>query len=97
MGTLRRAFLFNENNSLLLLSRSKQTLHALTTQVAKDISVELSKEGSIDENQVVLKQQLKVIRVNSTLNNSEPKILLKLCETLGLKHESKSFYTVEMI
>ena len=44
-----------------------------------------------------VKSELNVIKVNSTLNNSESKILMKLCETLGLKEESKSFYTVEMI
>ena len=29
--------------------------------------------------------ELKVIRVNSTMNNSEPKIQMKFCEALGLK------------
>jgi hypothetical protein len=33
MQTLSRAFLQHENNSLLLLARSKQTLNALTSQV----------------------------------------------------------------
>lgn len=33
MQTLTRAFLHHENNSLLLLARSKQTLNALTSQV----------------------------------------------------------------
>ena len=33
MQTLSRAFLQHENNSLLLLARTKQTLNALTSQV----------------------------------------------------------------
>ena len=37
MDMLKRAYTQNENNSLLLLARSKQTLHALTSQVEKDI------------------------------------------------------------
>ena len=32
------------------------------------------------------KNQLKVIRVNAILSNSEAKILMKLSDSLGLKH-----------
>ena len=41
--------------------------------------------------------ELKVIRVNSILSNSEAKILLKLCESLQLKHVSQAFQTLEMM
>ena len=42
---LKRAYTQNENNSLLLLARSKQTLHALTTQVEKDIQEYMNKRN----------------------------------------------------
>ena len=41
-------------------------------------------------------RQLKIVRVNSILNNSESKILTKFCEALKLKASAKN-YTVEMI
>ncbi len=41
--------------------------------------------------------ELKVIRVNSILSNSEAKILLKLCESLNLKHVSQAFHSLEMV
>ena len=41
-------------------------------------------------------RQLKIVRVNSILNNSEAKILTKFCEALKLKANAKN-YTVEMI
>ena len=39
---------------------------------------------------------LRVVRVNSILNNSEAKILAKFCEALDMKSVSKN-YTIEMI
>jgi hypothetical protein len=77
MDMLKRAYTQDENNSLLLLARSKQTLHALTSQVEKDIIEYMQKENEEFE--------LKVIRVNATMNNSEPKIQMKFCEALGLR------------
>ena len=64
MDTLRRAFLGNEKNSLMVLARSKQTLHALMCQVENDIRKEIDDPDT----------NLRVIKVNSTLNNSENKI-----------------------
>ena len=55
-----RAFQKHENNSLMLLARSKQTVHSFLNQLEKVMP------------QV---QDLKVVRVNSILNNSEGKIL----------------------
>jgi len=46
MTTLTRAFINNENNSLLLLARSKQTIHALTQKVQHDIQAILREEQS---------------------------------------------------
>jgi Cdc6-like AAA superfamily ATPase len=43
------------------------------------------------------KSELKVIRVNSILSNSEAKILLKLCESLSLKQFSSAFHSLEMM
>ena len=42
------------------------------------------------------KKQLKIVRVNSILNNSEAKIMLKFCDALGMKQVQKN-YTIEMI
>lgn len=64
MDTLRRAFFGSENNMLMLLARSKQTLHALMSQVENDIRKEIEDPDT----------NLRVIKVNSTLNNSENKI-----------------------
>ena len=64
----------NENNSMLLLARSKQTLHSFISYATEEI------KGQIDGG-----ENLKVIRVNSILSNSETKILLRLCEALKLK------------
>ena len=60
----------------------------MTTQVQKDIILKIREANT--------KSEPKVIRVNTTLNKSESKILMKFCETLGLKEESKSFYSTEM-
>ena len=38
---------------------------------------------------------LKVIRVNSTMNNSEPKMQMKFCEALGLKDFDKQVTSSE--
>ena len=43
------------------------------------------------------KSELKVIRVNSIMSNSEAKILIKLCESLQLKQFSSAFQSLEMI
>ena len=61
----------------------------MTTQIQKDILARILKNND--------KAELKVINVNATLNNSEPKIVQKMCEVLGVKEQSKSFHTVEMI
>lgn len=41
MDTLRRAYQHSENNSLLLLSRTKQTLHAFISNIQSEISQEI--------------------------------------------------------
>jgi len=39
-----------------------------------------------------------VVRVNAILNNSEPKILQKFREALGMtSQQNKQFYTIEMV
>ena len=43
------------------------------------------------------KNQLKVIRVNAILSNSEAKILMKLSDSLGLKHAQQAFHSLEMV
>jgi len=77
MELLRRAFLYSENNSMLLLARSKQTMHSFISAVKEEIGEVLSKSEKVAE--------LKVIRVNSILSNSETKILLRLCDALKLR------------
>ena len=89
MKTLKRAFLKHDNNSLLLLARSKQTIHALTTKVQSDIQEILRKEHQ--------DQEFRVVTINCTLNNSEAKMVSKFCQILGLAGQQGEFYTVEMI
>ena len=67
MEMLKRAFLKHENNSMLLLARSKQTMHAFISAVQDEVKAMFEKELETIE--------LKVIRVNSILSNSETKIL----------------------
>jgi hypothetical protein len=89
MIVLKRAFVHNENNSLLLLSRTKQTLHSFISSVCEEIQSDIVK---LDKN-----SELRVVRVNSILSNSETKILTKLCESLKLKHAAKAFHSLEMV
>ncbi len=73
----------------MLLSRTKQTLHSFISSITTDV---LSQMKVWDP-----QNELKVIRVNSILSNSEAKILLKLCESLNLKHVSQAFHSLEMV
>ena len=82
MDTFKRAVYNSESASLLLHARSKQTLNALTLQVESDIRRQMGFEN-----------ELKVIRVNSTLNNSENKIQAKFIEALGLQKVEKGQMT----
>ncbi len=54
---IQLAFSHNENNSLLILARSKQIIHSLISRVIQD---EEHKRHQLD-------QTLKVVRVNTTL------------------------------
>jgi hypothetical protein len=69
MQMLKQAFLKHENNSMLLLARSKQTLHAFISAVQDECQKLFAQESEVDQ------LELKVIRVNSILSNSETKIL----------------------
>lgn len=83
---LMRAYHKQENNSLLLLSRSKQTIHGFLNQIEKRIALDTADQL----------KKLKVVRVNSILNNSEAKIMQKFCEALNFK-SGNTQYTIEMI
>ena len=72
---LMRAFHKHENNSLLLLSRSKQTIHGFLNQIEKRIALDTKDQT----------KKLKVVRVNSILNNTEAKIMQKFCSVLNYK------------
>ena len=76
MEMLKRAFLKHENNSMLLLARSKQTMHAFISAIQEEVRAMFDKEMQTIE--------LKVIRVNSILSNSETKILQRLSEALKI-------------
>lgn len=73
----------------MLLSRSKQIIHSFLNQMERSIEHETQKE-------VGSQKRLKVVRVNSILNNSEGKILQKFCEALNFTQVEKN-YSVEMI
>ena len=77
---INQSFEKKENNSLVLLSRSKQTVHAFLNKLGQEVSA----------------KNLKIVRVNSILNNSEGKILQKFCDALKLKSNNKN-YSMEMI
>lgn len=81
---LKNAYEKAECNSLLLLSRNKQTIHSFLNQIEINISDFESTH------------QLRVVRVNSILNNSENKIFVKFCEALKVDNVTKN-YTIEMI
>ena len=88
MQCLERAFAHRENNSLLVLARSKQIIHSLLARVIADCAAQQQEAGQV----------LKVVRVNTTLlDANEQKILMRLCEIIGLAQKSKELYTVEMI
>jgi len=90
MITLRQAFLKEENNSMLLSARSKNTIYSFLSQIEKDIRVELEEDNP--------EHNLKVCRVNSVLNHTEPKILQRFCESLGFnRSQANTMYTIEMV
>ena len=68
---------------MCLLARSKLTLVSLTQKLEEDIRNEMDDP-----------ENLKVIKLNSTLNNSENKIQAKFCEALGL---DRSITAIEMV
>jgi hypothetical protein len=85
---------------MLLLARSKQTLHSFISAMTEEV------KGMFDkaEDTAIAETQLKVIRVNSILSNSETKILMRLSESLKLKQSGSEnlqqraqFQSVEMI
>ena len=92
---LKQAFLKHENNSMLLLARSKQTLHAFISAVQEECEKLFAQESATEN------LELKVIRVNSILSNSETKILQRLSEALKLPHvqgeQKASFHSIEMV
>ena len=98
MTLLKRAFLHHENNSMMLLARSKQTMHSFISAITEQVKT-LFKES---EDQSIADSELKVIRVNSILSNSETKILMRLSDSLRLRQgegiQSRAqFQSVEMI
>jgi len=97
---LKRAFMHHENNSMLLLARSKQTLHSFISAVTEEVRAMFDRA----EDPLITETQLKVIRVNSILSNSETKILMRLSESLKLRsgnaeglQQRAQFQSVEMI
>lgn len=78
LQVLKHAYIKGENNQMILLARSKQTLHSFLNAATEEIKQVLSEEKDGGS-------ELKVIRVNSILSNSETKILLRLGEALKLK------------
>ena len=117
---LIHAFQNSESNSLLLLSRSKQTIHAFLNCIEQEVH-ELNqktnarqKEEQVTKSQLEQQQQsnrnkkfsqiqeeeespkeLRVVRVNSILNNTEQKMLTKFFESLNIKGQKS--YHIEMI
>eukprot|EP00347_Sterkiella_histriomuscorum_P007842 403347358 len=89
LGILGTSYKLGQTNSMLLLSRTKQTLHAFISKISEDMMQLMHQWDS--------HSKLKVIRVNSILCNSESKILQKLCESLDLKHVSQQFHSLEMM
>lgn len=87
-NSLEKAFFHKQNDSLMLLARSKQTIHALTSKVQENIRAQIALHPEMT---------FKVVMVNCTLNNSEAKMISKFCETLGIKCQKDQFFTVEMI
>lgn len=71
MKTLTRAYIGKENNSLLLLARSKATMCALTYKVQQDIKELLTQKDP--------QQEFRVVTINCTMNNSEAKMVQKFC------------------
>jgi Cdc6-like AAA superfamily ATPase len=85
---------------MLLLARSKQTLHSFISAVTEEVRAMFDRA----EDPLIIETQLKVIRVNSILSNSETKILMRLSESLKLRsgnteglQQRAQFQSVEMI
>jgi hypothetical protein len=97
MEILQGAYKNKENQSLILLSRSKQTLHSFISQIQNDIRDELNQKKTSKKNDT---NELLTIRLNSILTKTEPALISKFAELLGIhnsKQELNSNSMVEII
>ena len=83
-----RAFGHNENQSMLLLSRSNTVLHQFISKIKNGLIKRLNNED--------IKWNIKAIRVNSILTTKETAILNHFAECLGMDNIDKQILAHEM-
>ena len=83
-----RAFAHNENQSMLLLSRSNTVLHQFISKIKNDLIKKLNSEEVV--------WNIKAIRVNSILTTKETAILNHFAEWLGMDNIDKQILAHEM-
>ena len=88
MDMLRRAFVMNENQSMLLLSRTNKMMNKFICKIKNDLVEELSTDSH--------KWNIKVIRINSILTLKETAILNHFAECLGMDNADKQVLAHEM-
>jgi len=87
MDMLNR-FVYNENQAMLLLSRSNTVLHQFISKVKNDLMRKMRKENS--------KWDIRAVRINSILTTKETAILNHFAEWLGMDNSDKQILAHEM-
>ena len=87
MNMLER-FIYNENQSMLLLSRSNTVLHQFISKIRKDLSWKLKQEN--------IQWDVRTVRINSILTTKETAILNHFAEWLGMDNTDKQTLAFDM-
>lgn len=88
MDMLKRAFTKDENQSMLLLSRSNTVTHQFISKIKNNLIRELSTDDR--------KCNIKAIRINAILTTKETAILNHFAECLGMENNDKQILATDM-
>ncbi|CAI2364475.1 unnamed protein product [Moneuplotes crassus] len=81
-------FIYNENQSMILMSRSNTVLHQFISKIRNDLNKKLKDEA--------VKCDVRTIRINSILTTKETAILNHFAECLGMDNCDKQTLAQEM-
>ncbi|CAI2364244.1 unnamed protein product [Moneuplotes crassus] len=81
-------FIYNENQSMILMSRSNTVLHQFISKIRDDLNAKLKEEDS--------ECDVRTVRINSILTTKETAILNHFAECLGMDSVDKQGLSQEM-